>query len=231
MIIFNSTPDPLIKCDFEKVYIPAEDSYLLIDYFKRNLDQNHFDGIKLGTIKNVLDLGTGTGIIAIFFQQYKIQNPKFKPNIFASDILEEAIKCAEINEELNNINKKISFIKSDLFKSFPRNLQNFFNIIVFNPPYLQSSQLIKKSNKKKAIDFSWDGGLKGFEILIKFLTKAKFFLNLEKKHYIYCVNSSRTNLTEFNKKVKNLGYKNVVVDKKHVFFEDILLNRLYYNQD
>ncbi len=231
MIIFILAPDPLIKCDFEEVYIPAEDSYLLIDYFKRNLDQNHFDGIKLSNIKNVLDLGTGTGIIALFFQLYGIQKPKFRPNIFASDILEEAIKCAEINEKLNNINKEISFIKSDLFKSFPTNLQNIFNIIVFNPPYLPSSQLIKKNINKKAIDFSWDGGLKGFEILIKFLTKAKTFLNVEKDHYIYCVSSSRTNLTEFNKQIKNLGYKNVVVDKKHVFFEDILLNRLNYIQD
>ena len=61
-----SLPDPIIQCDFENVYTPSDDSYLIIDYFKRKINQNYFDGIKLSEIKKILDLGTGTGIIAIF---------------------------------------------------------------------------------------------------------------------------------------------------------------------
>ena len=57
------------------------------------------------------------------------------------------------------------------------------------------------------------------------------FLNFKKKHYIYYITSSKTNLKELNKIIKNLGYISETVDKKHIFFEDIILNRLKYNPD
>ena len=227
--IFYPIPDPLIKCDFENVYAPSDDTYLLIDYFKRNFTQNYFDGIPLNTIKNVLDLGTGTGIIAILFQFLKIYNPIFNPKIHASDILDKAIDCAKENEALNNIKNQIKFLQSNLFGSFPATLHDKFNIIVFNPPYLPSSHLIKEENNKRKIDSSWDGGLKGYEHLIEFLTKARPFLNTEEDHYIYCITSSRTNLIELHDKIRILGFKIDVVDKKHIFFEDIILNRLEYD--
>ncbi len=228
MIPIPFIPEPIINCDHKNVYTPSDDSYLLIDYFKRNIDENNFDGIPISEIENVLDLGTGTGIIAILFQLIKVQCPYFNPKIYASDILKEAIDCAKINEEANNINKKIIFLHSDLFLSFPERLKHSFNIIVFNPPYLPSSQLINKNSNKKIIDYSWDGGLKGYETLINFLENAKLFLNLKKDHSIYCITSSRIDLLELNKKIKILNYKNKIVEKRHIFFEDIFLNKLQY---
>ena len=220
--------DPLIECDFENVYYPSDDSYLLIDYLKKKINSDLFDGINLDKIEQILDLGTGTGIIAIFFQLIKSQNPKFNPRIYASDILEESIICAKKNEVLNKINNQITYFQSNLFKSFSKSLRSSFNIIVFNPPYLPSSQFIKDKTDKKGIDHSWEGGLKGVEILIDFLKEAKYFLNLNKAHYIYCISSSRTNLDELDKKIIELGYKNEKLEKIHVFFEDIILNRLQY---
>ena len=221
-----SLPDPIIQCDFENVYAPSDDSYLMIDYFKRIINQNYFDGIKLSEIENILDLGTGTGIIAIFFQLIKMENPNFNPEIYGSDILEDSIKCTKLNEKINKTNNQINLIHSDLFKSFPEKLKHSFNIIIFNPPYLPSSSLIKENLNKQNIDHSWDGGLKGYDLLIDFLTNAKAFLNLKKDHAIYCITSSRTNLMELNKLISNLGYKNRIIEKKHIFFEDIILNRL-----
>ncbi len=215
----------MIEYDFENIYPPSEDTYLIIDYFKRKLSKTHFDGINLSKIKNVLDLGTGTGIIAIFLQLAILQKINFIANIVASDILGEAIICAKKNEALNKIQKKIRFIRSDIFNSFPENLRNAFNIMIFNPPYLPSSHLINNDNRKN-IDLSWDGGFTGFEVLLNFLKKAKDYLNLENQYYIYFVSSSRTNLTILYKQIENLGFKNEIVDRKHVFFEDLVLNRI-----
>ncbi|MFX1591135.1 MAG: HemK2/MTQ2 family protein methyltransferase [Promethearchaeota archaeon] len=226
-----SIPDPIINCDFEDVYAPSDDTFLILDYFKSNITKSFFDGIEINKIQNILDLGTGTGIFAIFFELIKIQYPNFNPKIYASDILEVAIKCAELNQKANNINDKIIFLHSNLFDSFPDKLRNTFDIIVFNPPYLPSLQLIKEKAINEKIDYSWDGGLKGYEILIDFLKDVVTYLNLRKEHYIYCITSSRTNLTELNEKVTRLGYKNEIVRRKHIFFEDILLNRLRYNLD
>ena len=228
MITINSIPDPLIECDFKNVYYPSDDSYLLVDYFRKNINDDLFDGIKLEEIEYVLDLGTGTGIIAIFFQLLRSFNPKFNSRIFASDILEESIICAKRNEILNKIKNKITYFQSDLFKSFPESLRSKFNIIVFNPPYLPSSPLIKEALNKKSIDHSWEGGYKGIEILIDFLKELKEFLNLDKAHYIYYISSSKSNMDELEKKITDLRYKNEKLEKIHLFFEDIILNRLQY---
>lgn len=221
--------DPIINCDSESVYTPSDDTYLMLDYFKSHIDSSYFDGIKLSEIKKILDLGTGTGIIAIFFQLTKMENLNFNPEIHGSDILKEAINCAKLNEKVNNFNSEIKFLHSNLFKNFPNSLKHSFNIIVFNPPYLPSSQLIKEEDKKD-IDYSWNGGIKGYEVLINFLKSAISFLNLKKEHYIYCITSSRTNLNALNKKITKLGYKNEIVKQKHVFFEQLYLNRIKYNK-
>ncbi len=223
MIKLKFIPDPLIACDFENVYYPSDDSFLLIDYFKEKISDNYFDGINVNEIEYILDLGTGTGIIAILFQFFKVKSKKFNPKIVASDILENSIECAKKNESLNKFHDEILFLQSDLFKSFPDSLKSSFNIIIFNPPYLPSSPLIT-DNKK--IDHSWDGGLKGFEILIEFIKKVRNFLNLQKSHYIYYISSSRTNLEELNITLDDLKFKSEIVKRKHIFFEDIILNRI-----
>jgi HemK-related putative methylase len=226
LITINSIPDPLIECDFENVYYPSEDSYLLLDYFQKKLTDDSFDGIMFEEIEYILDMGTGTGIFAIFFQLLKSLKPKFNPKIFASDILEESLICARRNEILNNFQNKIEFFQSDLFKSFPESLKSKFDIIVFNPPYLPSSPLVKESLNKKNIDHSWDGGYKGIEILIDFVKELKEFINLNKTHHIYFISSSNSNLSELEKQIVDLGYKNEQLEKIHLFFEDVILNRL-----
>ncbi|MFW9826646.1 MAG: HemK2/MTQ2 family protein methyltransferase [Candidatus Thorarchaeota archaeon] len=228
MIEIPLIPDPIIHCDFDHVYSPSEDSFLILDYLKQKINYSYFDDILITKIGKILDLGTGTGIIAILLQKIKSYNPNFNPKIYASDISEEAIKCAKLNEKANNFNDEIVFLCSNLFESFPDNLKNTFNIIIFNPPYLPSSKLIKN---KTMIDLSWNGGNKGYNLIIRFLKNALSYLNLKKEHYIYCVTSSKTNLKEFNKVIKNLGYKNEIVKNQHIFFEDIFLNRLKYVLD
>jgi HemK-related putative methylase len=228
LITINSLPDPSIECDFKNVYYPSDDSYFLIDYFRKKINDDLFDGIKLERIEKILDMGTGTGIIAIFFQILESHYPKFKAKIYASDISEESINCAKGNEILNKINHKIEYIQSDLFKSFPETLRSKFNIIVFNPPYLPPSPLIRERTNKKAIDRSWDGGYKGIEILTDFLKEAKKFLNLKNPHYVYYISSSRSKIDELDRRIIGLGYENEKLEKIHMFFEDIILNRIQY---
>ncbi|MFX1326175.1 MAG: methyltransferase [Promethearchaeota archaeon] len=220
--------DPLIECDFEEVYYPSDDTYMLIDYFKQNVNEKYFDGNKLSEIKYLLDMGTGTGIIAIFFQLLKTRHKNFNPTIYASDISEHSLICAKKNEIRNNIEGQITFLQSDLFKNFPRNLKSIFNVIVFNPPYLPSLEIITENNEKTRINHSYDGGEIGFETIIRFLKNAIEFLNIENYHSIYFVSSSRTNLDELNKEIKKLGYLCELLGKRHIFFEDIILNRVRF---
>jgi len=149
-------PDPIVDYDFENVYRPSDDTYLIVDYFKYHVDSNFFDGIALEKIRKILDMGTGTGYIALSFQIIKTIIPKFNPKIYASDILEEAIVLSKHNERLNKFEGEIEFVKSDLFKAFPIALKHSFDVIIFNPPYLPSSNIIQKQKFMKKIDYSWE---------------------------------------------------------------------------
>jgi len=224
--IINSFPEPKINCPFEDVYAPSDDTYLIIDYFNERINETYFDGLDIKNIKNILDMGTGSGIIALFLREVKKKIVNFSPRIFASDILENAIKCAKLNESSNNLEKNITFIHSDLFIKFPANLKSSFNVIIFNPPYLPSLKHNKNELVKKGIDNSWNGGEKGFEILIEFISQVKSFLNKNQKFYIYYVSSSVVNIHDLIDQVEKYGFKNKVLKKKHLFFEDIILNRL-----
>ncbi|MFX1337819.1 MAG: methyltransferase [Promethearchaeota archaeon] len=226
MIKIKVFPDPVIDYDFENVYRPADDTYLIVDYFKYHIDSYFFDGIALEKIGKILDMGTGTGYIALSLQIIKTIIPRFNPKIYASDILEEAIILSKHNERLNSFDSEIEFINSDLFNSFPFTLKHSFDVIIFNPPYLPSSNIIQKDKIKKKIDYSWDGGELGFETFLRFLDEAKDFLKLNSNSRIYYVNSNRINLEQFNQLIFKKGYKRTYLNKIHVFHEDIYLNRL-----
>ncbi|MFX0019088.1 MAG: HemK2/MTQ2 family protein methyltransferase [Promethearchaeota archaeon] len=220
-------PDPIIVNKFKSVYSPSDDSYLIIDYLKENITNSHFDGLEFNKIKNILDMGTGSGIIPIFFLLIKKKYSKFNPKIYASDILEKAIVCSKLNEKINNFENQIIFFQSDLFNSFPKNLKHAFNIIVFNPPYLPSIET-EEFNNKKPINFCWDGGVKGFEVLKRFINQVIEFIDTNDKNglYIYFISSSRADIKELDNLIRDKGFKRRVVKRKHIFFEDILLNRL-----
>lgn len=218
--------DPLIKITFRDIYSPSDDSYLILDHFEGAITETSFDGIKISEITNILDMGTGSGIISIYLALLRNRIQTFTPEIFASDILGEAIECAKKNEKMNKISPPIHFIQSNLFQNFPQKLQGKFEIIIFNPPYLPSSKEINCGKNKHKIDYSWDGGPTGNEILISFLENMKMYLNWKKSNLIYFVTSSNADLDGLSTTIKKLGYKNEIISRIHVFFEDVFLNRI-----
>ena len=75
----------------------------------------------------LLDLGTGTGAIAL-----AIASERKNDLVFACDYVEEAVKLAIRNTKKNNI-ENVSIIQSDWFSSI--DLKDF-DLIISNPPYI-----------------------------------------------------------------------------------------------
>jgi release factor glutamine methyltransferase len=78
-------------------------------------------------ISTILDLGTGSGCIAL-----ALAHAFPRAHVTASDINPRALELAKQNARKNGINN-ICFIESDLFKNIA---QKSFDLIVSNPPYI-----------------------------------------------------------------------------------------------
>jgi release factor glutamine methyltransferase len=124
-------------------------------------------------IKSILDIGTGSGCIALAlahaFPQAKIT---------ATDLNPLALELAQENAEKNNI-KNIKFVKSDLFK----NIQDqTFDLIVSNPPYI--AQSFEKTLDKSVIEWEDHGALfapnNGLELIDQIIEQLPRFLSKEK---------------------------------------------------
>jgi release factor glutamine methyltransferase len=84
--------------------------------------------IPTGEILNLIDLGTGSGAIAIAIAK---ERPQCK--IIATDINDKALEIAATNAKAHAL-ENISFIKSDWFSTIAR---QEFDFIVSNPPYIR----------------------------------------------------------------------------------------------
>jgi tRNA1Val (adenine37-N6)-methyltransferase len=85
-----------------------------------------------GSEKNVLDIGTGTGLLALMMAQ-KISTAK----ITACEIDEKAYKQASENILSSEWSERINVIHTDI-KTYTHNFEKF-NLITCNPPYFEKS--------------------------------------------------------------------------------------------
>ncbi|WP_432786226.1 Release factor glutamine methyltransferase [Oligella sp. MSHR50489EDL] len=107
------------------VLIPRPETELLVERAIAFLENLKARGMSRA---RVLDIGTGSGIIAISIKHYFPE-----AEVWAVDLSADALTIARENAQ--NLNADIQFIQSDLFEAF-KSLENGFDLIVSNPPYI-----------------------------------------------------------------------------------------------
>ena len=143
----------------------------------------------------ILDMGSGSGI-----QAETCRNLGFN-NIVCADINKEAIRLLK--------EKKFCAIQSYLFLK----IKEKFDLIIFNPPYLPKDKYDRKKDTT--------GGEKGFEIILKFFRRAKFYINKNGK--ILLLFSSLSNPEIIKKEALSLGYSLNQLASKKLFFEELFV--------
>ncbi|NDP20066.1 MAG: peptide chain release factor N(5)-glutamine methyltransferase [Paludibacter sp.] len=103
----------------ESVLIPRPETEELVDWIQKDNSSNQ--------IKNILDIGTGSGCIAI-----SLKHIFTNAVVDAFDISETALVTAKSNARRNKVN--INFIKADILNAPKFNKK--WDIIVSNPPYV-----------------------------------------------------------------------------------------------
>jgi release factor glutamine methyltransferase len=79
--------------------------------------------------QDVLDMGTGSGVCAVFAA-------KHARRVVAVDINAAAVRCAEINASLSELAQKIEVRHGDLFAPVAGER---FDLVLFNPPFLRGT--------------------------------------------------------------------------------------------
>ncbi len=105
--------------------VPRPDTEVLIDVI---LDECRKDEADV----RILDLGTGSGIIAITLVA---ELPKTE--VVAVDISAQALVTAQKNADSLKVKGRVSFLHGDLYEP----VTGQFDLIVSNPPYIKSTEL------------------------------------------------------------------------------------------
>jgi len=117
----------------------------------------------------ILDLGLGSGNIAIFLTESLTDC-----TILGSDISKEAIMVAGENAGINRLDNRVKFIESDLFEALDGYV---FDIVVSNPPYIATADL---GALQREIGFepalALDGGKDGLHFYRRIADEIRSFL-------------------------------------------------------
>lgn len=96
--------------------------------------------VPLGQRVRLLDMGTGSGVGAVFAARRGMQ-------VVAVDINPEAVRCARINVLLNQLDERVEVRQGDLSEPVS---QETFDVVLFNPPFY-------RGQPRGLIDHAWRG--------------------------------------------------------------------------
>lgn len=131
------------------VLIPRPETEELVQWVLDEVKEKRKKSKGNSTLK-VLDIGTGSGCIAVSLAKY-LPNAK----VYALDVSEKALKIAKLNAALNKVDIhfiQLDILKSDAALSLSNHLLNEqkFDIIISNPPYVR--ELEKHEIKNNVLD-------------------------------------------------------------------------------
>ena len=119
------------KCD-GRALVPRPETEELVDWIINDWATLNSQLLTL----NLLDIGTGTGCIAL-----SLAKELADAEVTALDISEEALSLAKENAELLET-KNVDFIKGDILNKTFNSQLSTFNFIVSNPPYVRECEKV-----------------------------------------------------------------------------------------
>lgn len=191
----------------EGVFIPRNETEFMVDWI--------LESDFINEVNNVLDLCSGSGVIANTICKYKNSL-----NVYGVDICSKAVEVAKFNAKIYNL--KTKFYLRDIFK-LKKDFLISFDLIICNPPYIDENYKlpisVKKYEPKKAL-YAKDFGLQYYkryivEIfpLLKNHSKTIFEIGFDQKDKLaeFLVSQKITNF--YFLKDLNQNYRILVIDK------------------
>lgn len=150
----------------QNVLIPRQETEILVETV--------IQYCKTRSKVNILDIGTGSGCIAVSLAYYIKEC-----SVTAIDISEEALNIAKYNAVANGVQEKMNFLIWDILQedSFPAGV-SYYDIIVSNPPYIVTGEIPKLQKEVREYEphIALDGGADGLKFYRNITEKASGLL-------------------------------------------------------
>ncbi len=195
------------------------------------------DGVLLGALanvdvaENVLEIGTGTGLISLMLSQRNLS-----ANFFGIDINQEAVHLTKLNFENSPFNVRLKNILQD-FKTFETDEK--FDLIISNPPYFETSDSVKDKIARQTVELNFrqlisksanllsENGIfsviipfEAGEDFIKISKESQLFLN--RKVNVYGIENSKIKrlILEFSLNESELHESDFIIEKSPREYSD-----------
>ena len=154
-----ATPDlsHLTTNDYENVYEPAEDSFLLLDAL-----ESEIDFIKKINPLLCVEVGSGSGVVLTGLAKALGPNCLY----ISTDINPIAAKASFQTGGKNNVSLEV--INCDLVSPLQPRFRNKVDVLVFNPPYVPTDGAELVPDSSSPIALSWAGGPRGRIVMDRF---------------------------------------------------------------
>ena len=115
--------------DFDEVYEPSDDTYLLIDGIQSDF-LPEFGNLRKDLYKNIVEIGSGSGVPIVYLAKLL---PDAHP--IAIDINPKALTLTRATAEANGV-KNMETMECDLASALLPKFHQAMDIVIFNPPYV-----------------------------------------------------------------------------------------------
>ena len=157
--------DFLVSCD---VLVPRPETEILVE-----IALGHLAEANNRELPRILELGTGSGAIAVALATELPQ-----AQIVATEISPAALAIARQNASRNEVSKAIRFLEGDLFTAVGEELENYFDLIISNPPYIPRDEISKLDAEVSRWEprGALDGGVDGLDFYRRMAVEAPAYL-------------------------------------------------------
>ena len=152
----------ILRCG-KDVLIPRPETEMLVEYALEALDAGR------GTRSRVLEVGTGTGCIAL-----SLAHERPGVRVVATDLSPAALELAERNRAAYRV-RRVQLLQCDLANDVDERLWGSFDLLISNPPYIPTRVLdeeVPSEVRDHEPRLALDGGADGLDVFRRLLADA-----------------------------------------------------------